>query len=125
MSSNEEPIIIQTTNKHSVISLILGIVTLVLFCGGIFIPIPFTSLICVPVSALIGIGALVYGLVSLNRIKKHNQTGHPMAWTGILIGAFVLLCMLCTIAGILALFYFAPETFQNIPVPPFIGNFQI
>jgi uncharacterized membrane protein len=124
MTSNEQPTI-QTTNRHSVISLILGILTLVLFCGGIFIPIPFTSLICVPISALIGIAALIYGLVSLNRIKKHNQTGHPMAWTGILIGAFVLLCMLCTIAGILALFHFAPETFQNLPVPPFIKNFQI
>jgi hypothetical protein len=124
MSSDEQSILAQTTNRHSIISLILGIITLVLFCGGIFIPIPFTSLVCVPVSALIGIGALVYGLVSLNRIKRHNQTGHPMAWTGILIGAFVLFCLLCTVAGILALFYFAPETFQNIPVPPFMRNFQ-
>ncbi len=123
MTSNEQPII-QTTNKHSIISLILGIVTLVLFCGGIFIPIPFTSLICVPLSALIGIAAMIYGLISLNRIKRHNQRGHPMAWTGILIGAFVLLCMLCTIAGILVLFHFAPETFQDMPIPPFLRNFQ-
>jgi hypothetical protein len=124
MSSIEQSPIAQTTNRHSVISLSLGIITLVLFCGGIFIPIPFTSLICVPISVLIGITALIYGFVSLNRIKKHNQTGHGMAWTGILIGAFVFLCMLCTTAGILALFHFAPETFQNIPVPPFPGNFQ-
>jgi hypothetical protein len=124
MSSDEQSIPAQTTNRHSIISLILGIITLVLFCGGIFIPIPFTSLICVPVSALIGIAALIYGLVSLNRIKKHNQTGHGMAWTGILVGAFVLLCMLCTIAGILALFHFAPETFQDMPIPPFLRNFQ-
>src|SRR5262245_24732993 len=106
MSSSEEPIIVQTTNKHSIISLVLGIVTIILFCGGIFIPIPFTSLICVPISALIGIVALIYGLVSLNHIKKHNHKGHGMAWTGILIGTFVLLCMLCSITGILALFHF-------------------
>jgi hypothetical protein len=123
MTSSEQPII-QITNRHSIISLILGILTLVLFCGGIFIPIPFTSLICVPVSALIGIVALMYGLVSLNHIKKHNHKGHGMAWTGILIGAFVLLCMLCTLTGILALFHFAPETFQDMPIPPFLRNFQ-
>jgi uncharacterized membrane protein len=124
MLSNEQTILAQTTNRHSIISLILGIITLILFCGGIFIPIPFTSLVCVPVSALIGIAALIYGLISLNRIKRHNQTGHSMAWTGILIGAFVLLCMLCTIAGILALFHFAPETFQDMPIPSFLRKFQ-
>jgi uncharacterized membrane protein len=124
MSSDEQSIPAQTTNRHAIISLVLGIITLVLFCGGIFIPVPFTSLICVPVSALIGVAALIYGLISLNRIKRHNQTGHPMAWTGILIGAFVLMCMLCTIAGILALFHFAPETFQDMPIPPFLRNFQ-
>ena len=124
MSSNEQPITTQTTNKHSIVSLVLGIITLILFCGGIFIPIPFTSLICIPFSSLIGIAALIYGIVSLNRIKKHNQTGHPMAWTGILIGAFVLLCMFSTIAAIGSLFYFSPDTFHNFPVPPFINNFQ-
>ena len=113
MSSNEQPTLPQTANRHSIISLVLGILTLVLFCGGIFIPIPFTSLICVPISALIGIAALIYGLASINRIKKHNQNVHPMAptmaWTGILMAFFVLLGMLCMVAGILALFYFAPE----------------
>lgn len=123
MTSNEQPII-QITNRHSIISLILGILTLVLFCGGIFNPIPFTSLICVPISALTGVTALIYGLISLNRIKKHNQTGHPMAWTGILTSVFVLLCMFCSIAALFALFYFFPGTLDTIPWPPFLNDFQ-
>jgi uncharacterized membrane protein len=123
MSSNEQtPVPPQSTNKHSIISLLLGIITIVLFCGGIVVPIPFTSVICVPFSVLLGIAALVYGLISLNRIKKHNEAGHPMAWTGILIGSFVVLCTLCMIAAILSLFYFSPGT---IPIPEFIQKFQM
>jgi len=123
MSSNEQPTLPPQTNRHSIISLILGIITLIIFCGGILIPIPLTSLVCIPVSSLIGIVAIIYGIISLNRIKKHNQTGHPMAWTGILIGGFVLLCLLCTIAGLVSLFYFAPDTLNHFPIPPAIQNF--
>ncbi len=122
MSSNERPTPSKPTNKHSIISLLLGILTVILFCGGIFIPIPFTSIICVPFSTLLGVAALVYGLVSLSRIKKHNEAGHPMAWTGILIGGLVLLCALCMIATIASLFYFSPGT---LPVPEFIQKFQL
>jgi uncharacterized membrane protein len=125
MSSNEQPTIAQTTNRHSIISLVLGILALLIFCGSALIPIPFTSFICAPLSGLISAGALIYGLVSLSHIKRHNQTGHPMAWTGILIGTFVLLCMLCAIVALISLFYFSPDTFHNFPVPPFIRNFQI
>jgi uncharacterized membrane protein len=124
MSSNEQAFPLPTTNRHSVISLILGILTVIIFCSGILLPIPFTSLICIPFSALIGMGALVYGMISLHRIKKHNQTGHPMAWTGILIGTFVLLCMFAVIAALVSLLYLAPDMLQNYPVPPFIRNFQ-
>jgi hypothetical protein len=124
MSSNEQAIPLPVTNRHSVISLILGILTVIIFCSGILIPIPFTSLICIPFSALIGVVALAYGMISLNHIKKHNQTGHSMAWTGILIGTFVLLCMLAVIAVLVSLFQLAPDLFQNYPVPPFIRNFQ-
>ena len=121
MSSNEPFTRSKTTNKHSIISLILGILTMLVFCGSIVIPIPLTSFICAPVSALIGLGALIYGFVSLQKIKQNDETGHPMAWTGILIGGFVLLCLLCMIVAIASLFYFSPGT---IPVPEFIQKFQ-
>jgi hypothetical protein len=124
MSSNEQPAITQTTNRHSIISLVLGILSLLIFCGSALIPIPFTSFFCAPASGLISAAALIYGLVSLSHIKKHNQTGHPMAWTGILTGVFVLFCMLCAIALLISLFYFFPSIFDNFPLPPFLNNFQ-
>jgi hypothetical protein len=107
-------------NKHSVISLVLGILTVVIFCGGVIIPIPFTSLICAPASLLLGVSALVYGAISLNRIRRHNESGSPMAWMGILSGGFIFLCILCMIVALISLFVFAPET-----LPPFLQNRQV
>jgi len=109
-----------STNKHSIISLVLGILTIVTFCGGVIIPIPFTSFICTPVSFLMGFLALIYGMISLNRIRKHNEAGSPMAWIGILSGGFIFLCILCMLAAVIALFKFAPGS-----VPPFLQNYQI
>ncbi len=108
------------TNKHSIISLVLGILTIVTFYGGFIIPIPFTSFICAPASFVMGLLALIYGTISLNRIRKHNEAGSPMAWIGILSGGFIFLCILCTIAALIALFKFAPGS-----VPPFLQNYQI
>jgi uncharacterized membrane protein HdeD (DUF308 family) len=124
MLSDEQSTMMQTTNRHSIISLVLGILSLLVFCGSALIPIPFTSFFCAPASGLISAAALIYGLVSLSHIKRHNQTGHPMAWTGILAGVFVLLCMLCALAALISLFYFFPSIFDKIPLPPFLSNFQ-
>jgi hypothetical protein len=124
MLSNEQTTIAPTTNRHSIISLILGILSLLIFCGSALIPIPFTSFFCAPASGLISAAALIYGLVSLSHIKKHKQTGHPMAWTGILTGVFVLFCILCAIAVLAALLYFFPAIFDKIPLPSFLNNFQ-
>ena len=120
MQSNDPIYPTPPTNRHSIVSLVLGLITLFLFCGGILIPIPFTSFICVPISALIGLGAFIYGIISLNTIRKNNETGHPMAWSGILIGGFVFLCLLCMIVAILSLFNFAPQY-----MPPFLQGYQI
>jgi len=107
-------------NRHSIISLVLGILTVLTFCGGFIIPIPFTSLVCAPASLVTGILALIYGIISLNKIRKHNETGRPMAWIGIVSAGFIFLCILCMLAALIALFKFAPET-----LPPFIQNYQI
>lgn len=107
------------TNSHSIISLILGILTLLTLCGGM-VPIPFTGFICFPSSFLLGFLALTFGIVSLNTIRKRNETGHPMAWTGIILGGFVFLCMLCLFVAIISLFVFAPDS-----VPPILENYQI
>ena len=107
-------------NRHSIISLVLGILTVVLFCGGFIIPIPFTSIICAPVSFLLGSLALIYGAISLKRIRRHNEAGSPLAWMGILRGGFIFLCILCVVVAFISLFLFAPES-----LPPFLQNYQI
>ena len=107
------------TNKHSIISLILGILTVILFCGGM-VPLPLTGFICLPPSFLLGFLALIYGMISLNTIRKNNETGKVNAWMGILSGGFIFLCMLCMVIAILSLFIFAPDS-----VPPFLQGYQI
>jgi len=109
----------QPTNKHSIISLILGILTLLTLCGGM-VPVPFTGFICFPTSFLLGLLALIYGGISLNTIRKKNETGSIMAWMGIVSGGFIFLCMLCMVIAIVSLFVFAPES-----VPPFLQGYQI
>ena len=107
------------TNRHSIISLILGILTVLLFCGGM-IPVPFTGFICFPPSFLLGFLALVYGAISLNTIRKNNEAGHIHAWAGILSGGFIFLCLLCMVIAIVSLFIFAPDTVQ-----PIIENYKL
>jgi len=119
METNEIPASLPI-NRHSIISLMLGMLTVFLFCGSFIIPIPFTSFICAPVSFLLGTLALIYGTVSLNRIRKHNESGSPLAWMGILSGGFIFLCILCVVVAFISLFLFSPES-----LPPFLQNYQI
>ncbi|HMZ08618.1 MAG TPA: DUF4190 domain-containing protein [Anaerolineales bacterium] len=120
MESNEALPPSPQTNRHSVISLVLGLVTLFFFCGGVLIPIPFTSFICIPISAVIGFIALIYGVISLNIIRKSNESGSSMAWSGILMGGFIFLCLLCLVIAIASLFIFSPDS-----LPPILQNYQI
>jgi uncharacterized membrane protein len=84
------------------------------------IPIPFSGFICYPLTILFGLLALLFGIISLNKIRKHNHSGRPMAWMGITIGGFVFLCVLCMVILIASLFIFAPNQVQ-----PFLNNYQI
>ncbi|MBE0670014.1 MAG: DUF4190 domain-containing protein [Anaerolineales bacterium] len=107
-------------NRHSIISFALGVLTVLTFCGGFIIPIPFTSLLCAPASFVTGILALIYGIVSLSRIRKNNETGRSIAWAGILSGGFVFLCLLCMVLALISLLIFSPDI-----LPPFLQNYQI
>jgi hypothetical protein len=106
-------------NAQSVISLVLGILTILFFCTGLS-PIPFTGFICFPLGIFLGLLALIFGIISLNRIRRHNHSGRPMAWMGITIGGFVFLCLLCMLVLAAALFVFAPDQVQ-----PFLKNYRI
>lgn len=113
MGSNDPILSSPRVNTHSIVSLILGILTVVAFCGGM-VPVPFSGIICFPISFLFGLLALVYGAVSLNGVRKRNEVGGFMAWTGILSGGLVFLCMICMVVIILSLFIFAPDSIQPI-----------
>jgi len=107
------------TNQQSIISLILGILTVIIFCGGL-VPIPFTGFVCFPGSFLLGGFALLFGVISLNRIRRNNEAGHSMAWMGIISGGFVFFCLLCVVIAFASLFIFAPNS-----IPPILENYQI
>jgi uncharacterized membrane protein HdeD (DUF308 family) len=108
-------------NNQSILSLVFGILTILSFCTGL-VPVPFTGFICFPTSFLLGILAIVFGAVSLNRIRQQKESGRPMAWGGIMIGGLVFICMMCMIIAIASFFIY---THNSISTPPFIQNFSI
>jgi hypothetical protein len=83
-----------TTNFLAILSFIAAIFTMLTFCTG-FAPIPFTALICYPISALLGILALVMGIKALRQIDRSVQSGRMLAWIGIWTGALTILGVLC------------------------------
>ena len=107
-------------NKHSIISLVLGILTLAFICGGV-VPIPLTGFVCFPAGFLFSIPTIIYGVISINKIKKSGETGLPIAWTGIAIGGFVFICMLCASVAIGATLIFAPDALP--PLQPYLDKY--
>jgi hypothetical protein len=83
-----------TTNSLAILSFIAALFTVLTFCMG-FAPIPFTALICYPVSALLGILALVMGIKALRQIDQSAQSGRTLAWIGIWTGVLTILGVLC------------------------------
>jgi hypothetical protein len=106
-------------NKHSIISLVLGILTVLSLCVGLA-PVPGTGFVCFPAGMLLGMLALILGFVALNRIKRHEQAGHSMAWTGIVIGGAVFLCILCLMLAFVSVIVLAPGI---LPAHPLINQY--
>jgi uncharacterized membrane protein (DUF485 family) len=63
MESNDQSTS-QPLNAQSILSLVFGFLTILAFCTG-FLPVPFMGFVCFPVSLLLGILALIFGVVSL------------------------------------------------------------
>ncbi len=118
MEIREQPVS-SITNTQSIISLVFGVLTALSFCAGL-LPIPLTGWVCFPVSLVLGGAALIFGVASLNRIRRRNESGRPMAWIGIIIGGAVFLCVLCMVIAFASLFIFAPH---SLPTPPFIDKY--
>jgi hypothetical protein len=109
------------TNQLSILSLVFGILTLIFFCMGL-LPVPLNEFVCFPASAFFGILALLFGMISLNQIRRHKDSGRSMAWTGILIGVCVFICILCMLIVLVSIFMLTPDYFH---IPPFLEKYQI
>jgi hypothetical protein len=120
----EETIQPQPFNRNSIIGFIAAILTVISFCIG-FVPIPFTALICYPVSLIAGTVALVTGLKALRQIRQLGERGHALAlisaWTGGTI-IFAVLCVITLSLGILLFPFLA--NFIKIPWPTPVNPFQ-
>lgn len=90
-------------NTNAMLSLSSAILTMISFCVGIA-PIPFTGLVCYPASAVLGIAALITGLVSLRQIRTSGEKGRTFALFGAWVGGLTMPAGLCmTAAGVLLL----------------------
>ncbi len=47
------------------------------------------------------------------KIRKTNEVGHSMAWTGVVIGGVTFLCMLCILGLAVAGPLFVPDSFME------------
>jgi len=83
-----------STNRNALISFVTALCTLLTFCMG-FVPIPFTALICYPVSLTCGIIALVTGIKALRQIRESPQPGRTLALIGIWSGALTIAAVIC------------------------------
>lgn len=84
------------TNRNSILSLVISLLTLISFCIGVA-PIPLTSLVCYPAGILLGLAGLLTGFMALRQIRQTGQPGRWMAWTGIGMGGLSMLAILCAV----------------------------
>jgi len=94
-------------DRNSIISFIAAILTGVSFCIG-FVPIPFTALICYPISLIAGTFALVTGMKALRQIRQLGERGRTLALISAWTGGVSILATLCVLTlGVLLFPYFA------------------
>jgi len=104
--SMEETFQSQPFNRYSIISFMAAILMVVSFCIGLF-PIPFTALICDPISLTAGTFALVTSMKALRQIRLTGESGRTLALISAWTGGVIILATLCVLTlGILLFPYF-------------------
>jgi hypothetical protein len=94
-------------NRYSIFSFIAAILTVISFCIG-FVPIPFTALICYPISLITGTLALVTGMKALRQIRQLGESGRTLALISAWTGGVSIIAILCVLTlGVLLFPYFA------------------
>ena len=93
-------------NTLAIVSLVLGILGLLSLCvTGAAYAFPAASAICGCFVVLLGLAALITGIIARNQIKATGQSGGGFAMAGLVIGAILLVLLICggLVIGILAL----------------------
>src|SRR5215510_10718054 len=112
-----ETIPVTTFNRRALTGFIIAMLSLVAFCTG-FVPIPFTAILCYPISILLGFVAFAVGLSSVRQIRMNGENGKAFAWISVGIGGSVVFMTICFIAvGILiwpSIYEFIKQAWQQI-----------
>lgn len=86
------------TNSMATVSLILGIAGLLSFCAAFVLSvIPFAGLVCGGLGILLGIAALVTGIIARQQVKARGESGSEMALAGIIMGSIQMVFLVCII----------------------------
>jgi len=83
-------------NTLAIVSMVLGILGLLSLCltaATSFLPI--AGAVCGCFSALFGLAALITGILARNQIKATGQRGGGFAMAGLVIGAILLVLVIC------------------------------
>ena len=90
-------------NRNAVISIIAAVLTLLSFCTAVA-PIPLTGWVCYPSAVVLGLVALVTGMMSLAQIRDSQEDGRSYALVGITVGTLSILGAACAVALGIAMF---------------------
>jgi hypothetical protein len=94
------------TNRLSLVSFFLAILTVIFFCIGFAPFLPMTAPFCYPAAVLTGAVALVSGVSSLRQVRASGEKGRAMALIGIWTGVLSILAVICaTTMTVLILVY--------------------
>jgi hypothetical protein len=108
-------------NRRALTGFIVSMLALISFCAG-FVPIPFTAIICYPISILLGVIAFVVGLSSIRQIRSNGENGKVFALISVWAGGFVIFMTICFITlGILLwpyVFDFIKQAWHQLNLNP-------
>lgn len=106
-------------NRLAITSLTAALLTIVSFCIGCAPFLPLTAGICYPMAGALGIISMVTGFRALRQMRTSGENGRWMALTGIWVGSFAILAVLCaTVLAFAALFLGAGYLQTLWPTPP-------
>jgi len=87
------------TNRLSLVSFSLAVLTVIFFCIGFAPFLPLTAPFCYPAAILTGGTALASGISSLRQVRLSGEKGRAMALIGIWTGALSILAVICAVTS--------------------------